>query len=308
MKEPILKLTPLEIRNQEFRKALRGLDPVEVQTFLEMVSEHYEEILEENKNLNRRIVELETRLQDFQENEKNLRETLLNVQEVKKQSEESSRRQADLIIKEAEIKAMEVLETARKQTRQIREEVNWLKSQKESFINRLRHILVSQIELLSVMEIDDVLPAETQEVLQNFKARKYAQLKSSEEAVKPNPKPAAAPIKEDDSEVIEEAAEIEFEEGISEDLEIDDEIKDTEEDEIIAEEPETPDEEFPEGETRLIQRMNSSEVEEVPATPKKDKKKKDETSLSDDDINDFFKKGIQIDELIKTINKKEFDK
>lgn len=301
-----MKLTPLEIRNQEFRKALRGSDPVEVQTFLEMVSQHYEEILEENKTLNRRIVELETRLQDFQENEKNLRETLLNVQEVKKQSEESSRRQADLIIKEAEIKAMEVLETARKQTRQIREEVSWLKSQKESFINRLRHILVSQIELLSVMEIDDVLPAETQEVLKNFKARKYAQLKSSEEAVKPTPPPAL--IKEEDLETIEEAAEIEFEEGISEDLDINDEIKDTEDNEIIAEEPELPDEKFPEGETRLIQRMNSSEIEEVPAAPKKEKKKKDETSLSDDDINDFFKKGIQIDELIKTINKKEFDK
>jgi cell division initiation protein len=291
----------LEIRNQEFRKALRGLDPVEVQTFLEMVSEHYEEILEENKTLSRRIVELETRLQDFQENEKNLRETLLNVQEVKKQSEESSRRQADLIIKEAEIKAMEVVETARKQTRQIREEVNWLKSQKESFINRLRHILVSQIELLSVMEIDDVLPAETQDLLKNLKARKYGQLNPSEEAVEP-------PAREEEPEVIEEAAEIEFDEEYSKNSEIDEDIKDAKDNEIIAEEPEPAEEEFPEGETRLIQRMNSSEIEEVPAAPKKDKKKKDESSLSDDDINDFFKKGIQIDELIKTINKKEFDK
>lgn len=301
-----MKLTPLEIRNQEFRKALRGSDPVEVQTFLEMVSEHYEEILEENKTLNRRIVELETRLQDFQENEKNLRETLLNVQEVKKQSEESSRRQADLIVKEAELKAMEVLETARKQTRQIREEVNWLKSQKESFINRLRHILVSQIELLSVMEIDDILPAETQEVLKSMKARKYSQPQPSEKAVKP-PEPTADK-EDDDSESLEEVAEIEFDEAISEeDIEATEGIKNTEEDEIIAEEPELPDEEFPEGETRLIQRMNSSEIEEVPAVPKKEKKKKDD-SLSDDDINDFFKKGIQIDELIKTINKKEFDK
>lgn len=291
-----MKLTPLEIRNQEFRKALRGSDPVEVQTFLEMVSEHYEEVLEENKTLNRRIVELETRLQDFQENEKNLRETLLNVQEVKKQSEESSRRQADLIVKEAELKALEVLETARKQTRQIREEVSWLKSQKESFINRLRHILVSQIELLSVMEIDDVLPPETQEALKNLKARKYAQLQPSEDAAKPSSQKEKNPV------VIEEAAEMEFNEESAGDTEK------NEDSEIILEEPETASEEFPDGETRLIQRMNSSEIEEVPAAPKKGKKKKDDASLSDEDINDFFKKGIQIDELIKTINKKEFDK
>ena len=281
-----MKLTPLEIRNQEFRKALRGLDPVEVQTFLEMVSEHYEEMVEENKTLSRRIIELETKLQNFQENEKNLRETLLNVQEVKKQSEESSRRQADLIIKEAELKALEIMENARKQTRQIREEVSWLKSQKESFINRLRHILVSQIELLSVMEIDDLLPEETRESFKNLKARKYAQLQppaeeTQTEAQTSPPKEKAKPA--------EKAPEVETKAADISDL------------------PEITEEDFPDGETRLIQRMNSGEIEEVPAPPKK-KKGKDDASLVDDDINDFFKKGIQIDELIKTINKKEFDK
>lgn len=280
-----MKLTPLEIRNQEFRKALRGLDPVEVQTFLEMVSEHYEETLEENKTLSRRIIELETKLQDFQENEKNLRETLLNVQEVKKQSEESSRRQADLIIKEAELKALEIMENARKQTRQIREEVSWLKSQKESFINRLRHILVSQIELLSVMEIDDVLPAESQESFKNLKARRYAQLQAAPEETESEKQPL--PQKEK-AKAAEKTPEMKAEPDTI-DL------------------PEITEKDFPDGETRIIQRMNSGEIEEVPATPKKSKGK-DDASLIDEDINDFFKKGIQIDELIKTINKKELDK
>ena len=112
-----MKLTPLDIRKQEFRKSLRGFDPIEVQTFLDMVGEEYEQLLEDNKKLNNRIIELETKLTDFQETEKNLRETLLNVQEVKKQSEESSRRQADLLIKEAELKSMEIIEMARKQAR-----------------------------------------------------------------------------------------------------------------------------------------------------------------------------------------------
>ena len=163
-----MKLTPLEIRKQEFRKAMRGFDPIEVQTFLEMVSEQYEELVEENKRQSRQVIELQAKLENYQNSEKSLRETLLNVQEVKKQSEESSRRQADLILKEAELKALEILENARKQTRRIREEVNWLKSQKESFINRLRHILASQIELLSVMEIDDIIPANSEEVVKNW--------------------------------------------------------------------------------------------------------------------------------------------
>jgi cell division initiation protein len=47
-----MKLTPLDIRKQEFRKTLRGFDPIEVQTFLEMVGEEYEQLLEKNKQLN----------------------------------------------------------------------------------------------------------------------------------------------------------------------------------------------------------------------------------------------------------------
>ena len=167
-----MKLTPLDIRKQEFRKTLRGFDPIEVQTFLEMVGEEYEQVLQENKHLNNRIIELETKLKDFQETEKNLRETLLNVQEVKKQSEESSRRQADLLIKEAELKALEIIELARKQARKMRDEVSILKTQKESFINRLRQILISQIELLSVLEIDEAVPEEAFKFLENFRRKR----------------------------------------------------------------------------------------------------------------------------------------
>jgi len=253
-----LKLTPLEIRKQEFRKTLRGFDPLEVQTFLDMVAEQYEKLLEENKELHRQIIELRTKLQDYQETEKTLRETLVNVQEVKKQSEENSRRQADLIIKEAELKAIEILENARKQARQIREEVNWLRSQKESFINRLRHILISQIELLSVMEMDEAIPEEVQEFLKNQKNRRLNALKSAQE------------------------------------------VKSTNGNKDLPE----PDEAI------LLDEGGESSDSRSTTGPKK-KSEKDEKSggrFSDDEINDFIKKGIDIDELIKDINKKEKEK
>lgn len=252
-----MKLTPLEIRKQEFRRAMRGLDPIEVQTFLEMVAEEYESLSEENKSLNRRLIELETKLKDYQENEKNLRETLYNVQEVRKQSEESTRRQADLLIKEAELKALEIVEAARKQAQQIHEEVNWLKSQKESFINRLRHILVSQIELLSVMEIDDILPEESREALKSLNIRL--------------PK-AAGQEGERKKKVKVEAQETATK----------------------SENPSAPDEK------RVIQKIDESTQETSAGSAAKAEK-----PAAEDDINDIFKKGLQIEELIKTINRKD---
>ncbi|RMG68802.1 MAG: DivIVA domain-containing protein [Calditrichaeota bacterium] len=260
----ILKLTPLDIRKPDFRRTLRGFDPIEVQTFLDMVAENYDKLLEENKALNRRIIELETKLQDYQETEKTLRETLLNVQEVKKQSEESSRRQADLIIKEAELKAMEIMENARKQARQMREEVNWLKSQKESFINRLRHILISQIELLSVMEIDDAIPEEMQKLLKNARAKKLGGEATPE---------LEAAISEGGAAAAEPSSPA-AEPGITLEEEAD---------------KEAPSE------------AASSET----TSQAKEKSESQEQNLTEEDINDLFKSGIQIDELIKSLNKKD---
>lgn len=276
-----MKLTPLEIRKQEFRKAMRGFDPIEVQTFLEMVSEQYEELVEENKRQSRQLIELQTKLENYQNSEKTLRETLLNVQEVKKQSEESSRRQADLILKEAELKALEILENARKQTRKIREEVNWLKSQKESFINRLRHILASQIELLSVMEIDDIIPADSQEVVKNWKSRKHTQ------------PPAGFNPEEDMPEL---------------DMILPGEPP-QEESETKGPAPAAPEKtEEPKSKSRIIRPLSKNAPEAKPLPKQNKNQAQNETSLTEDDINDFFKKGIQIDDLIKTINKKDFDK
>ncbi len=273
-----MRLTPLEIRKQEFRRTMRGLDPVEVQTFLEMVAEQYEELLEENKRLSHQQIELQTKLKDYQENEKSLKETLLNVQEVKKQSEESSKRQADLTVKEAELKALEILEDARKQARQMREEIDWLRSQKESFINRLRHILVSQIELLSVMEIDDLIPKDKQELLKAARSRMHLKpVFKNEEADESEEKGRQLP-----DERRTDASKKKTGTSNDENLKSNEDENRTDTAESLANRSSHSD-------------QPSSEISA-------------EGTLTDEEINNFFKKGIQIDELIKTLNRKDKDK
>ena len=65
-----MKLTPLDIRKQEFKKLMRGYDPVEVDTFLEMVAADLEEALKAQKESRDRIIELETQLKDYRQIEK----------------------------------------------------------------------------------------------------------------------------------------------------------------------------------------------------------------------------------------------
>jgi len=276
-----MKLTPLDIRKQEFRKTLRGFDPIEVQTFLEMVGEEYEQLLEKNKQLNHRLIELETKLKDYQENEKNLRETLLNVQEVKKQSEESSRRQADLLIKESELKALEIIEIARKQARQMRDEVSILRSQKESFINRLRQILISQIELLSVLEIDDAIPEEALKFLDNVRSRKKIALANQNNLRESHEKNSAASEPGEAIEMTDEPSASEVMLNIKAKIEPGDKIP-----------------------ANSVSQSKTPKATAAGQPVSEKNKDPDIKKKVDDEINEFFKKEIQIDELMKDIQKK----
>jgi len=151
-----LKITPLEINRQEFKKSMRGYDPVEVDTFLEMLGNEFEKVISENKEYEKKVIELQTELKNFKEAERTLKQTLMNVQESSTKSRENSLKEADLIRKEAELAASEMLENAKRQTQMLKEEMVTLQTQKRSLISRLRHVLTSQLELMDVLEMDDV--------------------------------------------------------------------------------------------------------------------------------------------------------
>jgi len=152
-----LKLTPLDIKKQRFKQKVRGYDPVEVETFLEMVADEYESVLVEKNKRYEEASKLRVQLGDYKQVEKTLQETLMNAQQSVNQSRENSKREAEIIVREAELKAERILDEAREKLDKMKNEVSILKVQKESFAKRLKHLLESQIELINVLEIDDDL-------------------------------------------------------------------------------------------------------------------------------------------------------
>jgi len=156
VKEETLKLTPLDIKKQEFKRTFRGLDPIEVETFLEMVAEEYEALIRERNNLSDEVIRLKTQLRDYQQVERTFKESLMSAQQTIEQSKENSKRESDLIIKEAELKAEKTLENTKLQLAEMKNELLLIKSQKDSFAKRLKHLLESQLELIGILEIDDL--------------------------------------------------------------------------------------------------------------------------------------------------------
>jgi len=150
-----MKITPLEIKRQQFKKAMRGYDPIEVETFLEMVSNDLEELIRENREQKDKIIELETQLVDYKNIERSLQQTFMQAQETSGKSIENSKREAEIIIKEAEVKASQIVEKARLDFAHIKEDIFQLKSRKESVLSRLKVLLSSELNLIKALEVDD---------------------------------------------------------------------------------------------------------------------------------------------------------
>ncbi|MCX8104400.1 MAG: DivIVA domain-containing protein, partial [Ignavibacterium album] len=87
--------------------------------------------------------------------EKNLQDTLLKAQETSTKSIESAKKQTALMIKEAELKAAQIVEKARESANEIRNAVLNLREEKDMLIARLKAIISSQAHLLEV-KIEDI--------------------------------------------------------------------------------------------------------------------------------------------------------
>ena len=119
-----MKLTPLDVKKQEFKKVLRGYDPVEVDSFLDMMSNEFAELLKDCKDMREQLVEYEAQLRDYRQMEKTLQQTLMQAQEASGRSIENSRKEAQLIVQEAELKANQILDRARLDLSRTKDEIS----------------------------------------------------------------------------------------------------------------------------------------------------------------------------------------
>ena len=108
-----MKLTPLDIRRNEFARAWRGFNREEVESFLTMVADEVEGLIGENRDLSRRLAELEKEIAEFREMERTLTETLVQAQRAADDTKESTEREAEVIKREARVRADQTVDTAR---------------------------------------------------------------------------------------------------------------------------------------------------------------------------------------------------
>lgn len=149
-----MRLTPLDIRKQEFKRGMRGLDADEVHAFLATVADEYEAVINDNKALRERLLELDDKVQEYRNMEKTLRDTLLTAERVTVEAKDNARREAELIVKEAQIEAEKAGRDVRAASMKLRQEIQTLKQQKEGYLSRLRVLIESHMKFVEAAEKD----------------------------------------------------------------------------------------------------------------------------------------------------------
>jgi len=142
-----VNISPLDIRKHEFKKVIRGFDPDEVTTFLDMISIEYENLVRENALLNEKVVNLDSQLKKYRDIESTLQETLLSAQRAREDTIKSTKKQGEVIIREAEVKASSIIEEGRNSLSKLKNSYTELKVHKDTYLTKIKALTRAQLEI-----------------------------------------------------------------------------------------------------------------------------------------------------------------
>jgi cell division initiation protein len=133
-----MRVSPADIRQQNFTVRFRGFDPQEVDAFLEDVAEDLEAALKENAFLREQLTVLEERTRGLTERERMLQETLVTTHRLAEEMKEAARREAEVQMRQNELQREKLLEAARGEEARIQNEVHALKRTRRQLVEELR--------------------------------------------------------------------------------------------------------------------------------------------------------------------------
>jgi cell division initiation protein len=162
-----MKVTPLEIRQQQFPLRFRGFDPTAVDTFLELLAGEIEILIQENARLRQELMRKDQEIQQIREEEGDWKKALMAVQQTTEDLIGRGERQAQLVVVEAERKAQEMLIEAKKARQAIAQDVQALTGQRRQLVLQLRSLLVQHLKLVEAQggECEEKRPEVSQRLL-----------------------------------------------------------------------------------------------------------------------------------------------
>lgn len=122
-----MRISPLDILQQKFKSKRRGYDSEEVEAFLNLVAEDYKKANEEISRLTEKIEEQKKEIEELLAREKVLKEAIISTRKISEQIQQNAENEATNIIKQAEMMAHTIMEQARNEVSNTKNEIDKLR-------------------------------------------------------------------------------------------------------------------------------------------------------------------------------------
>ncbi len=148
-----MPLTVLDIQNKEFKTSIRGYNQDEVDEFLDEVMKDYDAVLRENEELRHNTSGMGEKLEQYRHLEHTLQNTLVVAQTTADEMKQAARKEAELVVREAEARARELIQKAESDVASQYQKLEQLRRETEQFRARVKSLLESQIALLNQADL-----------------------------------------------------------------------------------------------------------------------------------------------------------
>jgi cell division initiation protein len=151
-----MRVSPLDIRKQEFTKAFRGYEIEEVNAFLQMIAREFEEARDDHRRLEDQLRGLEEKIRHYERVEEALQEALQTARDSTRKAVQNAEERARLIVRDAESRASEITRDAQSSLETMRAETGRLANRQHEIVARLRAFLTAETEMLNRFERNEL--------------------------------------------------------------------------------------------------------------------------------------------------------
>lgn len=151
MNDEGFRLTPVDVRAQEFRRTLFGYDVHGVEDFRSRAAEELERLLKERAALEERLQNFREQLKAFREREKALNDAVVMAQQLRADTAQAAQRDSDLALKEARSQAEGILAEARQREAEVRRDIEAAQRQFSGYLAAFRQLLWRQLAELDAL-------------------------------------------------------------------------------------------------------------------------------------------------------------
>jgi cell division initiation protein len=145
-----MRLSPLDIQSQQFRTKFKGFDPREVENFLELTASEFEELIRENGKLKETLARLTNQYEELKQREQTLKETMMTAQKITEDMKNLARKEAEIILKEAELKAEKMVDDAHRKLAAINDQIVEVRRIRAQFETAVKAAAKSHLQMLQI--------------------------------------------------------------------------------------------------------------------------------------------------------------